>query len=136
MFEGNELHYSHIYNQFIFGNTYPSDLAILNEKNINVFELKRSSLSNDSIAQIEKEIKKHLYYSLFSGRLCAKNVRRFNFYLISLKDNRNNKIRRIISGKYRGARRKIKESRENNIIFVDYSIENNTLLLEKAKFDH
>ncbi|TSC91707.1 MAG: hypothetical protein CEN91_599, partial [Candidatus Berkelbacteria bacterium Licking1014_85] len=39
-FDNNELHYSSVYNQFIFGNAYPSDLTVLNQNNINVFELK------------------------------------------------------------------------------------------------
>ncbi len=56
----NELHLSEIYNQFIFGNAYPCDILILNDKNINVFELKRDKLTQSAIPQIEKEIKKHL----------------------------------------------------------------------------
>jgi len=133
-FDNNELHYSSIYNQFIFGNAYPSDLTILNENNINVFELKKDSLSSGSIAQIEKEIKKHLYYSLFSNRLQIKSAGRFNFYLICLKDDNNKKFGQIILGKYNEAHKKIGTLRENNIVFVDYSIKNNALLLEEIKF--
>ena len=133
-FDNNELHYSSVYNQFIFGNAYPSDLTVLNENNINVFELKKDSLSSNSIAQIEKEIKKHLYYSLFSNRLQTKRAWRFNFYLVYLKDDDNKKFEQIILGKYNEVHKKIGALRENNIIFVDYSIKSDTLLLEGVKF--
>ncbi len=133
-FDNNKLDYSNVYNQFIFGNAYPSDLTVLNKNNINVFELKKDSLSIGSISQIEKEIKKHLYYSLFSNRPQTESTGRLNFYLVCLKDDNNKKFRQIILRKYNEAHKKIWTSRENNIIFVDYSIKNNTLLLEEFKF--
>ena len=84
-YKSNDLQFSEIYNQFIFGNAYPSDIVILNKDNINVFELKKDKLTNNTIPQIEKEIKKHLYYSLFSNRIESdKDIKRFNFYLIYL----------------------------------------------------
>jgi hypothetical protein len=43
--QANDLQFSEIYNQFIFGNAYPSDIAILNKDNINVFELKKNKLA-------------------------------------------------------------------------------------------
>ena len=63
-YPNNDLQLSEVYNQFIFGNAYPADLVVLNKKNINVFELKKDKLTNNNIPQIEKEIKKHLYYLL------------------------------------------------------------------------
>jgi hypothetical protein len=82
---GNDLIDSRIYNQFIFGNVYPADIVVITNDSINVFELKRDSLANIVVAQIEKEIRKHLYYSLLSERVVQENVSKiFNFYLVCL----------------------------------------------------
>ena len=84
-YSGNNLINSTIYNQFILGNAYPADLVVVTEKSINVFELKRDRLTNIAVTQIEKEIRKHLYYSLLSERVVQENVPKvFNFYLVML----------------------------------------------------
>lgn len=132
-FDDNELYSSYIYNQFIFGNAYPSDVTIINMDNINVFELKKDALSNNSIAQIEKELKKHLYYSLFSNRLQSKNPKRFNFYLAYLKHENNGAFRQLIFKKYEDLCKKIDSQRENSLTLVEYSIKNDALILEEAK---
>ncbi len=130
-YPNNDLQSSEIYNQFIFGNAYPSDIVILNENNINVFELKKDKMTNNNILQIEKEIKKHLYYSLFSERIDPDKVRRFNFYLICLKDRNNERFKGLIFEKFSRLCTKINILRENNILFVEYSIRDDNLILEK-----
>lgn len=131
-YQNNHLQSSTIYNQFIFGNAYPSDIAVLNENNINVFELKKGSLSNSSNISIEKEIKKHLYYSFFSSRIQSTNIERFNFYLVYLKDSNNNLIKDSIFNKFNILCEHIGTFRENNIIFVEYFIKDGKLLFEEA----
>jgi hypothetical protein len=49
--KNNELQFSQIHNQFIFGNAYPSDIVVLNKGNINVFELKKDKLTTNIIPQ-------------------------------------------------------------------------------------
>ena len=121
-----------IYNQFIFGNAYPSDIVILNKENINVFELKKDKLSNSNIAQIEKEIEKHLYYSLFSNRIKSNTgINRFNFYLTYLKDNASEQFEQSIIKKYKHLCNKIIGLRENTITFVEYEVKDKILLLEE-----
>lgn len=131
--QNNQLQSSGIYNQFIFGNAYPSDIAILNKNNVNVFELKKDKLSSNNILQIEKEIKKHLYYSLFSNRIQSNNIKRFNFYLVYLRYNDNNQFKRLIFEKYNNLCKKIDAFRENNITFLEYHIKDNILFLEKSE---
>ena len=130
--QNNQLQFSDIYNQFILGNAYPSDIAILNKNNVNVFELKKDELSNSIILQIEKEIKKHLYYSLFSHRIQSNNIERFNFYLVYLRHNNNNQFKRLISEKYNSLCKKNGAFRENNITFVEYHAKDNILFLEEV----
>jgi hypothetical protein len=131
-YEDNHLQLSEVYNQFIFGNTYPSDMAIVNKSNINVFELKKGKFTNDMFQQLEKEIKKHLYYSIFSDRvksIC--NTKRFNFYLVCSKDNDNIKFKRSIIEKYCELCGRIGSLRENTFTFVEYSLKDNEVLFEE-----
>jgi hypothetical protein len=130
--ENNQLHSSYIYNQFIFGNAYPSDIAIINDANINVFELKKDGLSNALILQIEKEMKKHLYYSLFSNRLQPKDIKRFNFYLVYLSHEDNSKFRQLILERYNNLCKKINTTRKNTITLVEYKIRGNSVLFQKV----
>ncbi len=129
-YPNNDLKFSKIYNQFIFGNAYPSDMVVLNENNINVFELKKDKLTNNNIPQVEKEIKKHLYYSLFSDRINSNKIKRFNFYLIFLKDKDNEQFKLLIFEKFNRLCNKINNLRENNIAFVEYNVKDDNLILE------
>jgi hypothetical protein len=128
----NQLQSSDVYNQFILGNAYPSDIAILNKNNVNVFELKKDKLSNSIVLQIEKEIKKHLYYSLFSHRIQSNNIERFNFYLIYLRDDDNSQFKRLIFEKYNNLCKQIDAFRANNITFVEYHVKDSILFLEEV----
>lgn len=129
----NHLHLSEVYNQFIFGNAYPCDILTLNEKNINVFELKRDKLTQNITPQIEKEIKKHLYYSIYSDRIKSNgNLRRFNFYLICSRDQNNKHFKKLIYEKYFHLCSKLNNLRENTITVVEYRVNNNILLLEEV----
>ncbi len=133
-YKSNDLQFSEIYNQFIFGNAYPSDIVILNKDNINVFELKKDKLANNIIPQIEKEIKKHLYYSLFSDRIKSyKNLKRFNFYLVYLEDSDNSQYKRLIFEKYNELCKKVDALRENTLTFVEYYVKNKVLILEEVR---
>jgi hypothetical protein len=131
-YKSNDLQFSEIYNQFIFGNAYPSDIVILNRDNVNVFELKKDKLTNNTIPQIEKEIKKHLYYSLSSNRIESKDIKRFNFYLISLKDSDNERFKQVILEKYKDLCERIETLRENTLSFVEYHVKDDILILEEA----
>jgi len=131
-YENNDLRFSEIYNQFIWGNAYPSDIVVLNRNNINVFELKKGKLTGNVIPQIEKEIKKHLYYSLFSGRIKSNDIQRFNFYLIYFKYNENERFKSLIPDKYKQLCDRIQPLRENTITFVQYHFAKNRLILEEV----
>lgn len=132
--KNNELQFSQIHNQFIFGNAYPSDIVGLNKGNINVFELKKDKLTTNIIPQIEKEIKKHLYYSLFSDRIKSDDgLKRFNFYLVYLKDNDNSQHKLLLFEKYNDLCKKIDTLRENTITFVEYYVKDNILILEEVQ---
>jgi hypothetical protein len=132
--KNNELQFSQIHNQFIFGNAYPSDIVVLNKGNINVFELKKDKLTTNIIPQIEKEIKKHLYYSLFSDRIKSDDgLKRFNFYLVYLKDNDNSQHKLLLFEKYNDLCKKIDTLRENTITFVEYYVKDNILILEEVQ---
>ena len=82
----NNLNDSIIYNQFVLGNAYPSDLVILNTDNVNIFELKKDQITKVHIGTIKKEIKKYCLYSLHSERL-NQTKKRIIFYLICLKSD-------------------------------------------------
>jgi hypothetical protein len=132
-YQSNEMGFSEIYNQFIFGNAYPCDMLILNGKNINVFELKRDKLTRNTIPQIEKEIKKHLYYSIYSDRIKSNgDLRRFNFYLICSKDQNNKHFKKLIYEKYFRLCDKLTNLRENTITIVEYHVNNSILFLEEV----
>jgi hypothetical protein len=132
-YQANDLQFSEIYNQFIFGNAYPSDIVILNKGNINVFELKKDKLTNNTLPQIEKEMRRHLYYSLFSHRLKLDDIKRFNFYLIYLKDADNERFKPLTLEKYRQLCKTIDDLRENTITFVEYHIGDDKLVLEETQ---
>jgi len=131
-YSANNLSDSHIYNQFIFGNAYPSDIVIVNENNINVFELKKDQLTLSQIPQIEKEMKKHLCYSLFSNRIQQTDTNRFNFYLVTLRNKNSKPFRSIIKDKYLNTCEKISAHRENTVTFVEYSVNDSGLSFEEA----
>src|SRR3989344_1975810 len=93
IFPKNDIDKSLIYNQFVFGNAYPSDIVILNKDNINIIELKKTELDKNMIPTIEKEIKKYCLYSLYSDRL-EDGSKQINFVLIVLKNKINISFRR------------------------------------------
>ena len=126
---GNNLLNSVIYNQFIFGNAYPADLVVAADRSINVFELKRDRLTTIIVNQIEKEIRKHLYYSLLSERVVQENVSNvFNFYLVCLHQG-NKKTQNLISNIYESLQSRIQYPRKNSLIFLEYELRDDTLLL-------
>jgi hypothetical protein len=128
----NDLHLSEVYNQFIFGNAYPSDVTILNQTNMNVLELKKGELTPNVLQQLEKEVKKHLYYSVFSDRVKAIcDGERFNFYLICSKHSGNTKFKQSIIEKYDDLCRRIGPIRENTVTFVEYTIKDNEVFFEE-----
>jgi len=131
-YSGNNLIHSTIYNQFIFGNAYPADLVVVTDDSINVFELKRDRLSSIIVNQIEKEMRKQLYYSLLSERVLRKNVPNiFNFYLVCLCQG-NKKTRDSVLNIYESLRSRIQYSRKNNLIFLEYEPRDGTLFLFQA----
>ena len=131
-YSGNNLINSIIYNQFIFGNAYPADLVVVTDSSINVFELKRDRLTSIIVNQIEKEIRKHLYYSLLSGRVVQENVSKvFNFYLVCL-DQGDKKTQDLISSIYQSLQSRIQYPRKNNLIFLEYALRDGTLFLFQA----
>ena len=118
-----------IYNQFIFGNVYPADLVVATDSCINVFELKKDRLTSLIVTQIEKEIRKHLYYSLFSERVVQEGVSKiFNFYLVCLYQG-NKKTQDLISTIYESLQSRIPYPRKNNLIFLEYELRDDTLCL-------
>jgi len=128
-YSGSNLINSIIYNQFILGNAYPADLVVTTDGCINVFELKRDRLTSLIVNQIEKEIKKHLYYSLLSERVVQEGVSKiFNFYLVCLHQG-NKKTQNLISTIYESLQSRIPYPRKNNLIFLEYELRDDTLLL-------
>jgi hypothetical protein len=131
-YSGNNLIHSIIYNQFIFGNAYPADLVVATDSSVNVFELKRDRLTSIIVNQIEKEIRKHLYYSLLSERVAQKNVPKvFNFYLVCLYQG-NKKTQDLILNIYESLQSRIQYPRKNNLIFLEYEPRDGTLFLFQA----
>jgi len=131
-YSANNLIHSIIYNQFIFRNAYPADLVVATDSSINVFELKRDRLTSIIVNQIEKEIRKHLYYSLLSERVVQKNVPEvFNFYLVCLHQG-NKKTKDLISNIYESLQSRIQYPRKNSLIFLEYELRNGTLFLFQA----
>ena len=131
-YSGNNLVHSAIYNQFIFGNAYPADLVVLTDGSINVFELKRDRLTSIIANQIEKEMRKHLYYSLLSERVLQKNVPKvFNFYLVCFCQG-SRRTRDSVLNVYESLRGRIEYPRKNNLIFLEYEPRDGTLFLFQA----
>lgn len=123
----NELNYSTIYNQFIFGNAYPSDIVILNKNNINILELKKTGLEKSTISTIEKEINKSSLYSLYSNRL-ETNHAQINFFLTVLKDKNNISFKKYLEEYFKKTVTKISNLRKYNFTIIEYYIENQDLL--------
>ncbi len=129
---GVELKDSKIYNQFIFGNAYPADIVILNERSINVFELKKDRLTRNIVPQIEKEIKKHLIFSLRSERTPFLNGSEyiFNFYLLSLSQG-SKEVQNLISLNYESLQSKMHDPRKNNLFYLEYEPRDATLFIRE-----
>jgi len=126
---GSSLANSTIYNQFIFGNAYPADIVVVNDDSINVFELKKDRLTNSIANQIEKEIRKHLYYSLFSERaMQEKPLKVFNFYLVCLCEG-DQKTKISLLHMYEALEERIRHARKNNLIFLEYKLKDDRLSL-------
>lgn len=126
----NELDYSTIYNQFIFGNAYPSDIVILNKDNTNILELKKTGLEKNMIFTIEKEIIKYCTYSLYSDRL-ETNQTQINFFLIVLKDKNNIRLKKYLKDYFQKSIAKISNPKKYNFMIIEYYIENQSLLFRK-----
>jgi len=124
-YPNNNLTSSIIYNQFIFGNAYPSDIVIINDTNVNIFELKKDQLSTSSLEMIKKEFKKYCYYSLYSPRL-INTKRRMNFFLIC-PNTKNYKFYKILNKEFNTIVKPINNFIENNLIIQEYSIINKKL---------
>ncbi|MBU4331655.1 hypothetical protein KKD19_00675 [Patescibacteria group bacterium] len=131
----NNLPASTVYNQFIFGNAYPSDIVIINDKNTNIFELKKDHLSSLMLEMIKREFKKYCYYSLYSRRLAIQEKleikRRTNFFLVVLKQE-DQKFHKTISNEFKNITKPINNLRENNFNILEYYIANNELTLATA----
>jgi len=126
----NNLTTSIIYNQFIFGNAYPSDIAIINSTNVNIFELKNNLFSKLSLEMIKKEFKKYCYYSLYSPRLLSKNTKqRMNFF-IAFPKSKDQRFDKILKKEFGLIINSINKFRENNFATLEYYIDNNKLTFE------
>lgn len=126
----NNLPYSIIYNQFIFGNAYPSDIVILNKNNINILELKKTSLEKSIIPMIEKEIIKYCTYSLYSDRL-ETNLAQTNFFLVVLKNENNINFKKYLENYFKRNISKISNLKKYNFTIIEYYIENQDLLFRQ-----
>lgn len=126
----NSLDYSTIYNQFIFGNAYPSDIVILNKNNINILELKKTGLEKSMLPMIEKEINKYCLYSLYSDRLETKDAQ-VNFFLIVLKDKNNTDFKKYLEEYFKKTVIKISKLKKYNFMIIEYYIENQDLLFRQ-----
>ena len=79
--------------------------------------------------EMEKEIKKHLYYSMFSERIKALcSEKRFNFYLFCLGDTTNLRAKEFIIQKYHDLSERIGSVRENSFTFVEYTVRDDEVL--------
>lgn len=129
-YSNNNLATSIIYNQFILGNAYPSDIVIINDKNINIFELKKDRLGKSALEMVKKEFKKYCYYSLYSPRLLNKNTeRRMNFFLAFLK-NGNRNFNKILKKEFEFIVDSINKFRENNFVILEYYIADDKLIFD------
>lgn len=129
-FSNNNLNHSEIYNQFIFGNAYPSDIVILNRNNVNIIELKKIWLDKSVIPTLEKEIKKYCLYSLYSDRL-EENHKQINFILIVLKNENNIKFQKYLNGCFRKSLNNVSNLNKFSFVIVEYYIKNQKLLFCK-----
>ena len=132
VFNRNDIRSSEAYNQFIFGNAYPSDIAILNDDNVNVFELKKDALSNSLLPRIEKEITKPLCYSALSNRIHDGKSRNFNYYLVCLQCKDNKQYFGKISETYRNLCKRVDKTRNNTLTCVEYVVKNGKIILESV----
>lgn len=97
-----------------------------------MFELKKGNLGSNIVTQVEKEIKKHLYFSLFSERTPLSGaVKTFNFYLVCLSPG-NKEVQDHIARTYEFLQSKIHYPRKNNLFFLEYEVRDNTLYLFEA----
>lgn len=126
----NDLNYSTVYNQFIFGNTYPSDIVILNKNNINILELKKTGLEDSMIPTIKKEINKYCTYSLYSDRL-ETNQAQTNFFLIVLKNENNITYKKYLENYFQKSTINISNLKEYNFAIIEYYIEDQNLLFSQ-----
>lgn len=126
----NGLNCSTIYNQFIFGNAYPSDIVVLNENNINIFELKKTGLEKSMIPTIEKEINKYCLYSLYSDRIKTDHTY-INFVLAVLKDKNNIIFKKYLEEYFRKTVAQISNLKKYNFTIIEYYIENQDLLFRQ-----
>lgn len=127
----NDLNYSTIYNQFIFGNAYPSDIVILNKDNINILELKKTGLEKSMISTIEKEINKYCLYSLYSDRLETDHTQ-INFVLTVLRDKNNISFKKYLEEYFKITVAKISNLKKYNFTIIEYYIENQNLLFRQV----
>lgn len=127
IYPNNRLGYSTIYNQFVFGNAYPSDIVVLNNDNINILELKKTGLEKSMISTIEKEIVKYCIYSSYSDRIEA-NQTRINFFLIVHKDENNINFKKYLEKYFKITVGKISNLKKYNFTIIEYYIENRDLL--------
>lgn len=118
IYSNNEIDYSSIYNQFIFGNAYPSDIVILNKNNVNIIELKKTCLDKNLLPTIEKEIKKYCLYSLFSDRL-EEGAEQINFILIVLKNENNIKFKKYLEVYFKKCLINISNLKKYNFIIAE-----------------
>ena len=125
----NNIDNSSIYNQFVFGNAYPSDIVILNKDNINIIELKKTELDKNMIPTIEKEIKKYCLYSLYSDRL-EDGSKQINFVLIVLKNKINISFRRHLEDYFEKSLVEVSNLKKYNFMIVEYYIKDGQLLFE------
>jgi len=130
-FQNNNLSDSKIYNQFIFGNAYPSDIVISNQDNINILELKKTNLQKEMIVVIKKEIKKYCCYSLYSERLEKNKNKRINFFLMVLSDKQNLEYKKYLENCFKKTIKPIACFAEFNFAIIEYSLKNQTLLFHK-----
>lgn len=129
-YPNNNITTSIVYNQFIFGNAYPSDIVIINDANVNTFELKKNIFNKSSLETIKKEVKKYCYYSLYSSRLLSENIKqRMNFFIVFPK-NENHDPYKILKKEFKSIMDSINNLRENNFAVLEYYISSNGLTFE------
>jgi len=129
-FQKNYLDKSKIYNQFILGNAYPTDMVILNKENINIFELKKDCLSQNLFSTLRKEMRKYCYYSLFSHRIENQKNIQMNFFLLTLRGG-DERLKRDITIDFSDITNPIDHIRKNNFTMFEYFIDRKQMIIEK-----